>query len=52
MGRPHSHRIGAADLGPRAMSEGWGHDTDYFIGPGIHFLNWQVVVEYMFLELF
>ena len=20
-------------LGPRAMSEGWGHDTDYFIDP-------------------
>ena len=20
-------------LGPRGMSEGWGYDTDYFIGP-------------------
>ena len=20
-------------LGPRAMSEGWSYDTDYFIGP-------------------
>ena len=21
------------DLGPRTMSEVWGHDTDYFIDP-------------------
>ena len=34
------------------MSEGWGYDTDYFPTPGIPFLNWQVVVEDMFLELF
>ena len=39
-------------LGPRALSEGWGYDTDYFQGPGIPLLNWKVVVEYMFLELF
>ena len=39
-------------LGPRTMSEEWGHDTDYFLGTGIPFLNGQVVVEYMFLELF
>ena len=32
-------------LGPRAMSRGWGHGTDYFLVPGIPVLNWQVVVE-------
>ena len=32
-------------LGPRAVSGGWAHDTDYFLGPGIPVLNWQVVVE-------
>ena len=32
-------------LGPRAMSGGWGHGTDYFLRPGIAVLNWQVVVE-------
>ena len=31
--------------GPRAMSGGWGHGTDYFLGPGIPVFNWQVVVE-------
>ena len=31
--------------GPRAMFEGWGRSTDYFLGPGIPVLNWQVVVE-------
>ena len=31
--------------GPRAVSEGWSHGTDYFLGPGIPVLNWQVVVE-------
>ena len=39
-------------LGPRAMSEEWCHDTDYFQGAEFFFLNWLVVVEYMFLELF
>ena len=39
-------------LGPRAMSRGWGHDTIYILGPGIPLLNRQMVVEYMFLELF
>ena len=29
--------------GPRAVSRGWGHGTDYFLGPGIPVLNWQVV---------
>ena len=40
--------------GPRAMSGGWSHGTDYFLGPGIPVLNWQVnIVEllYIFLEL-
>ena len=32
-------------LGARAMSGGWGHGTDYFLGPGIPVLNWEVVVE-------
>ena len=27
------------------MSGGWDHCTDYFPGPGINVLNWQVVVE-------
>ena len=40
------------DLGPRAIPEGWVHDTDTSNGPGFPFFNWQVVVEYMFLELF
>ena len=31
--------------GSRAMSRGWGHGTDYFLGPGIPVLNWEVVVE-------
>ena len=31
--------------GPSAMSGGWGHGTDYFLGPRIPVLNWQVVVE-------
>ena len=31
--------------GPSAMSGGWGHCTDYFLGPGISVLNWQVGVE-------
>ena len=31
--------------GLRAMSGGCGHCTDYFLGPGIPVLNWQVVVE-------
>ena len=31
--------------GPRAMSGRWSHGTDYFLGPGIPVLNWQVVVE-------
>ena len=31
--------------GPRAMSRGWSHGTDYFLGPRIPVLNWQVVVE-------
>ena len=26
-------------LGPRAMSGGWGHSTDYFLRPGIPVLN-------------
>ena len=39
-------------LGPRTMSVGSGHDADYFLGTGIPFLNRQVVVVYMFLELF
>ena len=39
-------------LRPRAMSEGWYHDTHYFLGPGIPLLNCQVEVEYLFLELF
>ena len=30
---------------PRAMSGGWGHGTDYFLGTGISVLNWQLVVE-------
>ena len=30
---------------PRAMSGGWGHGTDYFLGSVIPVLNWQVVVE-------
>ena len=34
------------------MSGGWGHDAEYFLGSGIPFLNRQVVVEHMFLELF
>ena len=40
--------------GPRAMSGGWGQDPDYFLGPRIPVLNWQVIVKlhvlYMFLE--
>ena len=31
--------------GLSAMSEGWGHCPDYFLGPGIPVLNWQMVVE-------
>ena len=31
--------------GPRAMSEGWDHGTDYLLGTRIPVLNWQVVVE-------
>ena len=31
--------------GPRAMSGGWGHGTDYFLRSGIPVLNWQLVVE-------
>ena len=31
--------------GPTAISGGWGHGSDYFIGTGIPVLNWQVVVE-------
>ena len=31
--------------GPRAMSGGWGHGTDYFLQSGIPVLNWQLVVE-------
>ena len=37
------------------MSGGWGHGTDYFLGPGIPVLNWQVVVElnvYLFRTIF
>ena len=34
-----------AGPGPRAMSRGWGHGTDYFLEPGIPVLNWQVAVE-------
>ena len=33
--------------GPSAMSGGWGHGTDYFLGPRIPVLNWQVVVVYV-----
>ena len=36
MGRP-GRRGGP---GPRAMSGGWGHGTDYFLGPEIPVLNW------------
>ena len=39
---PMGRRGGA---GPSAMSGGWGHGTDYFLGPRIPVLNWQVVVE-------
>ena len=31
--------------GPRAMSRGWGHGTDYFLGPRIPVLNWKVIVD-------
>ena len=31
--------------GPRAVSGGWGHGSDYFLGPRVPVLNWQVVVE-------
>ena len=31
--------------GPRAMPGGWDQCPDYFLGPGIPVLNWQVVVE-------
>ena len=31
--------------GPSAMSGGWGQYPNYFLGPGIPVLNWQVVVE-------
>ena len=44
MRRPHSHGLEGRP-GPRAMSEGWDHGTDYFLGPGIPVLNWQVAVE-------
>ena len=27
------------------MSGGWDQSPDYFLGPGIPVLNWQVVVE-------
>ena len=32
-------------LGPRAMLGGGAKGTDYFLGPGIPVLNWQMVVE-------
>ena len=31
--------------GARAVFKGWGQGPDYFLGPGIPVLNWQVVVE-------
>ena len=31
--------------GLSAMSEWCGHCPDYFLGPGIPILNWEVVVE-------
>ena len=34
-----------AGPGPRAMSGGWGHGTDYFLGLD-PVLNWQVIVEF------
>ena len=37
-------------LGPRAMSRGWGHGTDYFLGPGIPVLNWEVVELYVYIR--
>ena len=33
------------------MSEGWGQCPDYFLGPGIPVLNWQVVVELHVLSI-
>ena len=44
MGRPHSLGLEGRP-GPSAMSGGLGYSTDYFPGPRIPVLNWQVVVE-------
>ena len=35
--------------GARAVFKGWGQGPDYFLGPGIPVLNWQVVVELMYI---
>ena len=40
-GQAHSH----GSEGRAAMSGGWAKGTDYFLGPGIPVLNWQVGVD-------
>ena len=51
MGSPHSHRSEG-----RSRTQSYVFEVRplfrYFLGPGIPFLNWQVEVEYLFLELF
>ena len=37
-------------LGPRAMSRGSGHGTDYFLVLGIPVLNWEVVELYVYIR--
>ena len=44
MGRPHSHGS-EGRAGTECYVRGWGQCPDYFLGPGIPVLNWQVVVE-------
>ena len=44
MGRPHSHGL-EEWAGTQSYVRGWGYGIDYFLGPGIPVLNWQVVVE-------
>ena len=51
MGTPHSHRSEGRSGNQSCVFEVRPR-FKYFLGPGIPFLNWQVDVEYLFLELF